>query len=104
MPPVHYLLAVIQHLIISWFAAVPLLLLMGRIADQRARLLVGAVYGTAFYAAVNSFALPFTFGDPTPWELGLDTVYPSLVVHIVYGLSVALVARPITTVHSHAIR
>jgi hypothetical protein len=99
VPPVHYLLAVIQHLVISWFAAVPLLLLMGSIADQRARLLAGAVYGAAFYAAVNSLALPFAFGDPTPWELGFDTVYPSLVVHIVYGFSVALVARPITTVH-----
>lgn len=104
VPPVHYLLAVIQHLVISWFAAVPLLLLMGSIADQRARLLVGAGYGAAFYAAVNSLALPFAFGDPTPWELGFGTVYPSLAVHIVYGLSVALVARPITTLHSHPIR
>jgi uncharacterized membrane protein YagU involved in acid resistance len=77
---------------------------MGGIADQRARLLVGAVYGAAFYAAVNSSALPFAFGDPTPWELGFGTVYPSLVVHIVYGFSVALVARPIATVHSRPIR
>lgn len=104
VPPVHYLLTFIQHLVISWLAAVPLLLLMGSIADQRARLLVGAVYGAAFYAAVNSLALPFVFGDPTPWELGFDTVYPSLVVHIIYGLSVVLVARPITTVQSRPIR
>jgi hypothetical protein len=103
-PPMHYLLAAIQHLVISWFAAVPLLLLMGSIADQRARFLAGAVYGAAFYAVVNSLALPFAFGDTTPWELGFATVYPSLVVHIVYGLSVALVARPITTVPSRPIR
>jgi len=104
VPPVHYLLTLTQHLVISWLAAVPLLLLMGGVADPRARLLIGAVYGATFYAAVNSLALPLAFGDPTPWQLGFDTVYPSLVVHIVYGLSVTLMARPITTEHSRAIR
>jgi len=103
-PPLHYLLTFMQHLVISWFAAVPLLVLLGSIADRRARLLVGAVYGAAFYAAINSLALPFAFRDPTPWELGFDTVYPSLVVHIVYGLSIALVARPVATVFSRPIR
>jgi uncharacterized membrane protein YagU involved in acid resistance len=73
---------------------VPLLLLLRGIADRRVRMLAGAVYGAAFYAAVNSFALPFVFGDPTPWRLGFATVYPSLVIHLVYGLAIALVARP----------
>jgi uncharacterized membrane protein YagU involved in acid resistance len=103
-PPMLHVLAVIQHLAISWLAAVPLLVLVGRIADRRARLLLGAVYGAAFYAAVNSLALPAAFGDPTPWELGFRTVYPSLAVHIVYGLSLALVARPVTPAHSRPVR
>ena len=103
-PHLHDLLTFIQHMVISWLAAVPLLVLLGSIADRRARLVVGAVYGAAFYVALNSLALPFAFGDPTPWELGFDTVYPSLVIHIVYGLSVALVARPLATVSSRPIR
>ncbi len=102
--PLHYLLTLMQHLVISWMAAVPLLVLLGSIADRRVRLLIGAVYGAAFYAAVNSLALPFVFGDPTPWELGFDTIYPSLVVHIVYGLCVALVARPAAIVFSRPMR
>ena len=92
--PLNYLLTFVQHLVISWLAAVPLLLLLRSIADRRARVLAGVVYGAAFYAAVNSLALPFAFGDLTPWQLGFSTVYPSLVIHLVYGLAIALVARP----------
>ena len=29
-------------------------------------------------------------GDPTPWQLGVAVVAPSLVVHLVYGITVAL--------------
>lgn len=52
------------------------------------------MYGAAFYAGINSLALPIAFGDPTPWQLGFTTVYPSLVIHLVYGVVIALVARP----------
>lgn len=93
-PALHYLLTFVQHLVISWVAAVPLLLLLRSIADRRVRILAGAMYGAAFYAVINSLALPFAFGDPTPWQLGFATVYPSLVIHLVYGLAIALVARP----------
>jgi uncharacterized membrane protein YagU involved in acid resistance len=92
--PARYLLSFAQHLVISWVASVPLLLVVGRLSRRRDRALVGLAYGAAFYVAVNSLALPFAFGDPTPWQLGFDTVYPSLVVHLVYGFVVALLARP----------
>jgi uncharacterized membrane protein YagU involved in acid resistance len=93
-PPLHQILTLAQHLVISWTVAVPLLLLLRGIPERRARLLVGATYGAAFYVGVNSLALPLAFGDPTPWQLGFTTVYPSLVIHLVYGVVLALVAWP----------
>jgi uncharacterized membrane protein YagU involved in acid resistance len=94
--PLHYLLTLIQHLVISWLVAVPLLVLLGNFSRKRDRLLAGIAYGAAFYVSVNSLALPFAFGDPTPWRLGFEAVYPSLLVHLVYGFAVALLARPAT--------
>ena len=64
-----------------------------RASGARAAWLVGAAYGAGFYLPVNSLALPWLFGDPTPWELGWNVVYPSLIVHVVYGVSVALASR-----------
>ena len=92
-PPLHTLLTFAQHMLISWLAAVPLLLALRRIDARRTRLLVGAVYGAGFYVAMNSWALPLAFGDPTPWQLGFETVYPSLFIHLVYGVAIALTAR-----------
>lgn len=92
--PVHYLLTFVQHLAISWVVAVPLLLLLSGLSRKRDRLLIGLAYGAAFYVAVNSLGLPFAFGDPTPWRLGFAVVYPSLLIHLVYGFTVALLARP----------
>lgn len=92
--PLHYLLTLAQHLLISWLVAAPLLIMLSCISRTRGRILAGLLYGAGFYVAVNSLALPFAFGDPTPWELGLRTVYPSLVVHLVFGFVVALLARP----------
>jgi uncharacterized membrane protein YagU involved in acid resistance len=93
-PPVHHVLTFIQHIAISWVVAVPLILLLGRISRKRDRILVGLGYGAAFYVAVNSLALPLAFGDPTPWRLGFAVVYPSLSIHLVYGLTVAVLVRP----------
>ena len=96
-PPLDSLLALVQHLAISWVVAVPLLLLLGcRFSRKRDRLLIGLAYGAGFYVAVNSLALPLAFGDPTPWRLGFTVVYPSLVIHLAYGFTVALFARPVT--------
>lgn len=93
-PPFAALAGFAQHLAISWGAAVPLLLVAARLSRRGARVVAGAVYGAGFYVAVNSLALPLFFGDPTPWQLGLRTVYPSLVVHLVYGSVLGLLARP----------
>lgn len=95
--PLHYLLTFIQHLAISWVVAVPLLLLLDGRSRKRDRLLIGLAYGGLFYVAVNSFALPLAFGDLTPWRLGFTVVYPSLLIHFVYGLTVGLLARPAPT-------
>lgn len=92
-PPLHYLLTFVQHLFISWIVAVPLLLLLHRFSQRRDRVRIGLIYGAGFYVVVNALALPFAFGDPTPWQLGFETVYPSLVVHLVYGFVIGLLAR-----------
>lgn len=81
-----------QHLVIGWVSALPLLIILPRVQALAARLAVGASYGVAYYIVVNSFALPLLFGDPTPWQLGLDFVYPSLLVHLVFGTSIGLTA------------
>jgi hypothetical protein len=91
--PLREVLMLAQHLLISWIAALPLLLLVsGRVVGRRNRVLAGAAYGTGFYVAINSLALPLAFGDPTPWQLGLLTVVPSLVIHLVYGVVLGLTA------------
>lgn len=92
-PPLSSIAEFAQHMAISWFAAPPLLILVARSRGRAHRTLTGAAYGAAFYVAVNSLALPAFFGDPTPWELGIATVAPSLIVHVVYGLGVAWMAR-----------
>jgi uncharacterized membrane protein YagU involved in acid resistance len=92
-PPLHTVLSFAQHLLISWVAALPLLLALRFVPTRRARVLTGAVYGAGFYVVMNSLALPLAFGDPTPWQLGFETVYPSLFIHLVYGVAIGLVAR-----------
>jgi uncharacterized membrane protein YagU involved in acid resistance len=92
-PPLHTLLTFVQHMLISVFAALPLLWLLARVEGRGRRVAVGTLYGAVFYAAFNAWALPLYFGDPTPWALGFDTVYPSLAIHLVYGAVIGLVAR-----------
>lgn len=91
--PLHDVLTFVEHMVISCLAALPLLLVLDRIAGRGRRALVGALYGASFYVAINSLALPLLFGDPTPWQMGLQVVYPSLVIHLVYGVTLALIAR-----------
>lgn len=81
----------LQHFVIGWLATLPLVIFT-RIG-RTWWLLAGAVYGAAFYVVVNSLALPLFFGDLTPWQLGLPTIYPSLIGHVVFGLSIAVTAR-----------
>lgn len=82
-----------QHLVIGWLSALPLLLILVRIRGLAAPAVIGAVYGLAYYVAVNSLALPLLFGDPTPWQSGLDVIYPSLLIHVVFGGCIGLTAR-----------
>ena len=84
---------IIEHFLISWMVAVPLLLVLLWTFKRISALLVGSLYGIVFYVIMNSLALPWFFGDPTPWQLGFETIYPSLLVHTIYGLSVALTSR-----------
>ena len=62
-------------------------------AARKRPILTGTLYGAAHYVAVNALALPLFFGDPLPFQLGLQIVYPSLVVHLVFGASIGLTAR-----------
>lgn len=89
-----------QHLAIGCLSAIPLLLALTALKDRVSPILVGTGYGVGYYLLVNSLALPLAFGDPTPWELGLDFVYPSLVVHIVFGASIGLTSRKFVRAHA----
>lgn len=82
-----------QHLIIGWISALPLLLILMSPRTARWPLLVGAVYGASYYVAVNSLALPMYFGDRTPWQMGWSTIYPSLIGHTIFGMSIGLTSR-----------
>ena len=82
-----------QHMVIGWISAVPLLWMLAATPAGLRPLISGAAYGAAYYALVNSLALPLYFGDATPWQLGLSTVLPSLIGHVVYGASIGLTSR-----------
>ena len=75
-----------EHMAISVTVAVPFALVLRGESDRGRRMLAGVLYGLAFYVGVNSFALPIAFGDPTPWTLGFTAVFPSLFIHLVYGI------------------
>ena len=91
-PTAHWLLVFTQHLVISVVVAAPLIWILRAIRGRAARMLVGTLYGSVFYLLVNAQALPWLFGDPSPFELGFDVVYPSLVIHVVYGFVLGCVA------------
>ena len=83
----------IQHLVVGWLSALPLLVILARSGAGKRPLLAGAAYGAVYYVVVNSLALPIYFGDPTPWQLGAATVLPSLVGHIIFGASIGLSSK-----------
>ncbi len=92
--PLHEVLTFVEHLLVSWILALPAVPVLRRLPGRGTRLLGGALYGGGLYVGLNSLALPFAFGDPTPWTLGWPTVAPSLVVHLVYGVVLGLAVRP----------
>jgi uncharacterized membrane protein YagU involved in acid resistance len=88
-----FVLFAVEHFIISWSIALPLLFSLLKLYGRFSPLLVGIAYGMAFYVLINSLALPLIFSDPTPWRLGFDVVYPSLIIHLIYGVSVAITSK-----------
>lgn len=93
-PGIRFGLFVIEHFILSWIIAIPLLLLLKYFHHRISYLLLGILYGAVFYLLINSLVLPALFNDASPWRLGFTkAILPSLVVHIVYGLSVAIASR-----------
>jgi hypothetical protein len=82
-----------QHLLIGWLSTWPLLWALVRSPAPVPPIVAGAAYGAAYYAAINAWALPMYFGDPLPWRLGLTTVLPSLVVHVIFGASIGWTSR-----------
>lgn len=87
----------VQHLAIGWLSTLPLLLILVRFQRFGASAALGAVYGFVYYVVVNSLVLPLFFGDPTPWQSGFNDIYPSLLVHVVFGLCIGLTARRFVT-------
>lgn len=92
-PTAHWIFVFVQHLFISVIAAVPLIWLLAAIQGRAARISIGTLYGVFFYAVVNAWALPRLFGDPLPYRLGLEVVYPSLAIHVVYGFVLGCATR-----------
>jgi len=83
----------VQHLVIGWMSALPLLVLLVTTPAGGRPVLAGAIYGAAYYVTINALALPLYFRDPLPWQLGAATVWPSLVGHIAYGAVIGWVSR-----------
>lgn len=83
----------VQHLVIGWVSALPLLVILVQTPASRVPVMAGAAYGIAYYVMVNSLALPLYFGDLTPWQLGWATIVPSLIGHLAYGACIGFMAR-----------
>ena len=90
----------VQHLLIGWLSALPLLVVLLLTPASRWPVLAGTAYGAGYYVVVNSLGLPLYFGDPTPWELGWSTVLPSLLGHLVDGACIGFVSRNFVARHS----
>jgi uncharacterized membrane protein YagU involved in acid resistance len=83
----------LQHLVLGWVSALPLLVILVGLEGKVAPTATGAAYGLAYYVIVNSFALPLFFGDPTPWQLGFSFIYPSVLIHLVFGVCIGVTSR-----------
>jgi uncharacterized membrane protein YagU involved in acid resistance len=87
-----------QHIVLGWLSALPLIAFFVLCRVPTLHLGWGALYGVLYYIAVNSLMLPLYFGDPLPWQLGIATIIPSLVVHIVFGATLGLFGRKLCEV------
>ncbi len=84
----------VEHFLISWGMALPLVPLLAW-RRRGSPFVLGAMYGAAIWLVVNSLLLPLAFGRLTPWRLGWSAIWPSLLVHVVYGSVAAIAARRI---------
>jgi hypothetical protein len=82
-----------QHLVVGWASALPLLLILVGTRARQLPLLAGAIYGAGYYVAINSLALPMYFNDSLPWQLGAATVLPSLLGHVMFGAVIGWSSR-----------
>lgn len=87
------LLLIVQHFAIGWISAAPLLIALVWVGHRHPGWFVGGIYGAVYYVVLNSLVLPLSFGDRTPWQLGFSVIYPSLIVHIVFGISIGLTSK-----------
>lgn len=100
------ILMMVEHFVIGWLSVLPLAWLWRHRAPALpARLAIGLGYGLLYYLAINATLLPWVYGDRYPLELGWSTVYPSLLVHLVFGAAAAWLlrgqaAQPRSEVHS----
>jgi len=86
----------LEHMLISAALAVVFVAVADRALRRwgpRAALGWGSLYGATIWLLVNSLALPLAFGQSTPWELGPSAIWPSLLVHLVFGAVLGTVAR-----------
>jgi uncharacterized membrane protein YagU involved in acid resistance len=88
-------LLIAQHFVIGWLSALPMLMFMvfAQVCRPSYLLLTGILYGALYYLLINALALPLMFGDTLPLQMDFNVVYPSLIVHIVFGLSIGYTAQ-----------
>lgn len=77
------------HVAVSITLAIPFVLF----ARWRggASVVAGGIYGVLSWAVLNATLLPLWFDRTTGWALGFEVIWPSLLVHLVYGVSLGVV-------------
>lgn len=89
-PPAPWSLALV-HFATSCVLALPLVYLLAWRGNRPAWEL-GAAYGAAIWLAFNSLLLPILFSRSSAWQLGWSAIWPSLSVHLLYGIVTAMAA------------
>ena len=92
--PWFQILMMVEHFVIGWLSVLPLVWLWRDHAPKKAmRVAIGLGYGLLYYLAINATLLPWFYRDRYPLQLGWSTVYPSLLVHLVFGAVAAWLLR-----------
>lgn len=79
----------LTHFATSWGLALPLVYLLAW-RGYRPAWVVGAAYGALIWLAFNSLLLPILFDRSSAWQLGWSAIWPSLSVHLLYGVVTAV--------------